>query len=196
MQRWTRLGLLGLIIAAAALVLSTVNRRDDPPAPKSEAQSQKIDRQFQEMGILRIPPRPAPGGIQLMDLVGNKMTLADFRGKIVFLNIWTTWCPPCRKEMPEMEKLHQQLKNEKFVILAVSLKESAGKIDAFFKKQRLTFPALLDPKGKAAKLLGVAQIPTTFILNKKGEFMGKALGPRRWGDKTSIDLFKRLSRME
>ncbi len=196
MQKWKHLGLFGLIIAAVAVGFITVNRPDDLPPAKSEMENKKIDRQFQVMGILRVPPHPTPGGIRLMDLVGNEIRLSDFRGKIIFLNIWTTWCPPCRKEMPAMEKLHQQLKDEKFIILAVSLKEAAIKVGAFFKNQKLTFPALLDPKGKATKLLGVAQIPTTFILSKKGEFMGKALGPRRWGDKTSVDLFRQLSRMD
>jgi len=98
--------------------------------------------------------------------------------------------------MPALEKLHRELKNEKFVIIAVSLKESAEKVGAFFRKQKLTFAAMLDPKGNAGKELGIAQIPTTLILNKKGEIIGKALGPRRWADRTSIDLFKGLCRMD
>lgn len=196
MKKWKLLILCGLIIAAMAAGLIAVNRSGDSMAAKSEAANETMDRMFQEMGVLQVPPQPAPEGIQLEDLVGNRITLADYKGKIVFLNFWTTWCPPCREEMPAMEKLHKQLRKENFVVLAVSLKESSKKVDAFFKKQKLTFPALLDPKGEAGKQFGIAQIPTTFILSKKGDIIGKALGPRHWGDKTSIDFFRRLSRVD
>jgi len=145
------------------------------------------------MGILKTDATPVPEDIQLEDLVGNKVNLTAFKGKIVFLNFWTTWCPPCRKEMPAMEKLHKKLQDQEFVMVSVSLKESAKKVGDFFKKRKLTFAALIDPKGHASKEFGIAQIPTTFVLNKNGEIIGKALGPRHWESKTAVDLFKQLS---
>ncbi len=188
--------LSGMIIAVVTVGLVSGNRLRNPLAGRLIAADKEIERLFKEMGILEISPTPVPEGIQLLDLVGNKITLPGYRGKIVFLNFWTTWCPPCRKEMPSMETLHQQLENENFVVLAVSIKESAKKVGTFFKKRKLSFPALLDPKGDAGKQFAIGQIPTTIILSKKGEIIGKALGPRHWGDATSIDLFRQLSRID
>jgi len=196
MKKWKRLNLIFVIIAVLAVGFIAINRSGALFPAKSEAGNSEKDRFFKEMGILPVPAQPVPGDIELVDLIGNRILLADYRGSIVFLNFWTTWCPPCRKEMPALEKLHRLLKYEKFVILAVSLKESAEKVDAFFKKQKLTFAAMLDPRGDAGKKLAIGQIPTTLILNKKGEIIGKALGSRHWADRTSIDLFTGLSRMD
>ena len=104
-------------------------------------------------------------GLLLEDLLGNRISLSEYKGKIVFLNFWTTWCPPCRNEMPEMEKLHTSLKDQAFIMVAVSLKESPKKVDAFFKDRKLTFTSLIDRKGRVAKAFGIAQIPTTIILD-------------------------------
>ena len=191
-----RLILFGLIISAVAAGFIIMNRPDVPFAAKTVTSDEKIDRLFQEMGILKTDATPVPENIQLEDLVGNKVKLTEFKGKIVFLNFWTTWCPPCRKEMPAMEKLHKKLQDQEFIMVSVSIKESAKKVDDFFKKRKLTFAALLDPKGHTSKEFGIAQIPTTFVLNKNGEIIGKALGPRHWESKTAVIFFKQLSRMD
>lgn len=98
---------------------------------------------------------------------------------------------PTVKCMNRIEKRKQK----RLIMVSVSLKESAKKVGDFFKKRKLTFAALIDPKGHASKEFGIAQIPTTFVLNKNGEIIGKALGPRHWESKTAVDLFKQLSRM-
>jgi peroxiredoxin len=194
MKTGKKLIIFSLILTAVAAGFLTLNRPKIPFADKTVAGNEGVDRLFQEMGILKTETTPTPVDIELEDLGGNRVRLAEFKGKIVFLNFWTTWCPPCRKEMPAMEKLHQKLKGHKFVMVSVSLKESAGKVDNFFKTQNLTFSALRDPKGHAAKKFGIAQIPTTFVLNKTGEIIGKALGPRDWESRTAVNLFKQLSR--
>jgi thiol-disulfide isomerase/thioredoxin len=191
-----RLILFGVIISAVAVGFIIMDRPGVPFAAKPAEGDEKINRLFQEMGILRTDPTPVPEDIQLDDLVGNKVNMTEFKGKIIFLNFWATWCPPCRKEMPAMEKLHNKLQDQEFIMVSVSLKESARKVGEFFKKQNLTFAALLDPKGHASKKFGIAQIPTTFVLNKNGDIIGKALGPRRWERKAAVDFFKQLSRTD
>ena len=135
---------------------------------------------------------PQVEGIVLFDLNQKPINLTDYKGAIVFLNFWATWCPPCREEMPSMQKLYNRYKNEPFHIIAVSLKESPTQVKAFFKKKRLSFTVLIDPKGDVGKKFGINSIPTTFILDKNGEVIGKAIGPRDWGSKRSHALFQHL----
>jgi peroxiredoxin len=124
--------------------------------------------------------QPAPN-FTLPGLDGKMVSLADYRGYVVLVNIWATWCPPCVDEMPSMEKLYQQLKDEKFEILAVSI-DSLGEnaVAAFVKKYNLSFPALLDPDGTIKTLYQTTGVPESFIINKEGILVEKIIGPRDW----------------
>ncbi len=138
-------------------------------------------------------PHPTPPlEIQLGDLLGNIVRLSEFRGKIVFLNFWATWCPTCVVEMPSMEKLHHRFKDQDFAMIAVNLKESETQVKSFFEKLQLSFTALLDVNGEVASGLAVNALPTTFFLDKKGRIIGMALGPREWDNQASIELFEFL----
>ena len=151
-----------------------------------------MDRLFKIVGVIKVPPTKDPVRINLEDMNGKSISISDFRGKIVFLNFWTTWCPACRIEMPSMEKLHQKLKNKDFAIVTVNLRESASKVKAFFKEFKLTFSALLDSTGLVAASFGMRSIPTTYILDKTGRVIGKVNGPREWDSKAAIALFENL----
>ena len=96
----------------------------------------------------------------LPDLTGKSVNLTDYRGKVVLLNIWATWCPPCVEEMPSLEKLYQEMKGEPFEILAVSLDETGAEVVApFMKKHKLNFPALIDSAGTLKKSLSDHRYP-------------------------------------
>ena len=159
----------------------------------AKTEIQELDRLFSDMGVLGFPFPTDPIEITLKDPNGQQVSLSDFRGKIVFINFWTTWCLACVIEMPSMEKLHQKFKDKDFVMLAVNLQESASKIKQFYKEYKLTFTTLLDSTGDVGAGLGIRSIPTTFILDKKGRILGKALGPREWEGKKSIALFEYLT---
>jgi len=154
--------------------------------------SRKTTRLFGDMNVIGVERSDAPIDLGLADLNGKNVRLSDFKGKIVFLNFWTTWCSDCRIEMPAMEVLHQRLNHKDFVMIAVNLQEPAARVQEFFKSQRLTFTALLDLKGEAGMQLAVRAIPATFILNKKGIIIGKAYGARKWDSDVSIALFEHL----
>lgn len=127
------------------------------------------------------------------DLSGKMVSLKDYRGKIVFLNIWATWCPPCVEEMPSMEKLYQKLKGEGLEILAVSLDETGGEaVGPFIDKHKLTFPVLLDPKGDIKALYRVTGIPESYIIDKNGKLLEKIVGPRDWAATGAIRYFRKL----
>ena len=156
------------------------------------AQRQELDRLFREMAILKIPHVTRPIEIQLKDVFGNTVRLSDYRGKVVFLNFWATWCPTCVVEMPAMEKLHRRLKEKAFVMVAVNLQESPARVKSFFEKLGLSFISLLDSSGAVGSGFAVRGLPTTFVLDKEGRIIGKALGPREWDSRASIALFEYL----
>jgi thiol-disulfide isomerase/thioredoxin len=158
----------------------------------AKTDSRGMDRLFGIVGVIKVPPAKDPVRINLKDMNGNNISLSDFKGKIVFLNFWTTWCPTCRIEMPSMEKLHQKLKNEDFAMVTINLQESASQVKAFFKEFKLTFTALLDSTGEVGASFGIRAIPTTYILDKTGRIIGLVSGPREWDSKAAIALVENL----
>lgn len=160
--------------------------------PKMQSDISKTDRLFLDMGIFRLRSLAPPVDIYLKDVNGKMVRVSDLKGKIVFLNFWTTWCPACRVEMPAMQKLHQRLKDKDFVMIAINLQEPASRVKVFNKKYKLSFTSLLDSSGKVGLRFGVRSIPITYILDKNGGMIGKAPGARDWDSEKSIALFEHL----
>jgi peroxiredoxin len=156
------------------------------------SQQQELDRLFGNMGILKIPHVTQSVEIQLKDAFGNWIRLSDYRGKIVFLNFWATWCAACVVEMPAMENLHRRFKDKDFAMIAINMQESDAQVKAFFEKLKLSFTALLDSNGEVAAGFAVNALPTTFVLDKEGRIVGAAIGPREWDSRASIALFDYL----
>jgi len=116
-------------------------------------------------------------------LKGGEAKLSDYGGKVVLLNIWATWCNPCREEMPSMEKLYQKYKGQPFEILAASVDARAEvDVEPFVKKLNLTFPILLDPSKKISDLYQTTGFPESFIIDKKGRVVKRIIGPLQWDD--------------
>jgi peroxiredoxin len=128
----------------------------------------------------------------LKDLEGNDVSLEDYRGKIILLNFWATWCLPCRVEMPSMEKLYQEYKNKGFSILAIDMQEDADTVRAFKEQYKLNFPILLDSDGSVGQFYGVRSIPATYLVNRQGYLIGSALGARDWATESAFMLINSL----
>ena len=156
------------------------------------SQPRELERLFRDIGVLEIPHVTRPVEIQLKDVFGNSVRLSDYRGKIVFLNFWATWCPTCVIEMPSKEKLHRRLKDKEFVMVAINLQETPARVKSFFNKLELSFTSLLDSSGEVGAGFAVNALPTTFVLDKNGRIIGKALGPREWDSRASVALFEFL----
>jgi thiol-disulfide isomerase/thioredoxin len=127
----------------------------------------------------------APEGIDPVDfnlplLDGKKISLSQFKGKVIFLNFWATWCGPCRSEMPSMEAVYQILKNKGLEILAVNLGDSKSKVSAFMKENKLSFPAVLDEKSVTGSSYSVRAIPTTYIIDRRGLVIARIVGSINW----------------
>lgn len=110
---------------------------------------------------------------QLRNLEGKQVSLSDYQGKKVMLNFWATWCPPCKKEMPEMEKVHKE--NKDIVILSVNLDPNQD-VKGFMEKMNLTFPVLLDQENEINKEYKVISIPTSFFIDSEGIIKQKHTG--------------------
>jgi peroxiredoxin len=116
----------------------------------------------------------------LTGLDGKQYSLSALRGKVVLLNFWATWCPPCRKEMPDMEKLYQRLQAKGFVVLAIS-DEERDTVAGFEEKQKYTFPILLDPDRKVNTEFNVEGIPKSFLFDRDGKLVAQAIDMRTEG---------------
>jgi peroxiredoxin len=130
------------------------------------------------------PPRvgKAAPDFTLADLNDKEIRLADFRGKVVFLNFWATWCKPCKEEMPSMEVLHKNFEKDGLVVLAVSIDRVTTKRDIppFIKSMNLSFPVLVDSWGKTDMPYKRMGVPETFIIDQQGVIREIVIGPRDW----------------
>lgn len=137
-------------------------------------------------------PLPASGTVAagklaanftLKDLRGDKISLASLRGKVVFLNIWATWCGPCREEMPSIESLYNDFKaNRDFVVLAVSQDTDGSAVRPFVEQNHLQFTVLLDPRNDVGESYDVNGIPETFIIGRDGRIVAHHVGPYDWSN--------------
>ena len=138
--------------------------------------------------------RKAPS-FQLPRLDGGVVDLDNFKGQVILINFWATWCGDCIKEMPELEKLYNRFKHEGLSVVAVSLdKDEAREIQNFLKKNQLTlsFPIVLDPDGKVARMYRVSWVPATVLIDREGYIMDTILGIRPWGNRKMFAVFERL----
>jgi peroxiredoxin len=128
--------------------------------------------------------KPWSGGaappLELEDLKGGKHRLADYRGKVVLINFWATWCVPCREEMPSIERLRASLENRPFAVLAVNLAEPESRIAKFLEAVPLGFPVLLDRDAKAARAWQAKMLPATYIVGPDGVIRYRHLGELDW----------------
>ena len=129
---------------------------------------------------------------RLADPDGQRLSLRDQRGRVVFLNFWATWCAPCRAEMPEMERLHQEFKGNGFAVLAIDLRESPAQVRKFGQELKLTFPLLIDEDAKVIQAYAVRALPVTYLIDRKGIMVGRAIGPREWYSGEARALIRHL----
>lgn len=124
---------------------------------------------------------------------GQKLTLSAYRGRGVVLNLWATWCPPCKAEMPALDHLAQMVAGEHIAVLPVSINSGGRKaVAAFYQANRIThLPILLDPAGTLAAALKIPGIPTSVLLDAAGRMVGRVVGPAEWDAPASIALLRR-----
>ena len=152
----------------------------------------------------RVLSNPLPGGpvaagklaadFKLPNLNGTTISLSSLRGKVVFLNVWASWCGPCREEMPSIETLYEEFSNDRdFVVLAVS-QDNAGRnaVDSYVRKNGFKFTVLLDPQNLVGDAYDVSGIPETFIIDRAGRIVSHHVGPYDWAKSEMRDALREL----
>jgi len=200
---------LGTVIALTGIALAAMTRSTTPPTDRSEAvtarpkpESPGRDRvvpaevamAMKELDLIRPAQQKLAEDFTLKKADGGMFQLSEHRGQVVFINFWATWCPPCREEMPAMERLFQRSQKDSLVMLAVSVDADPTVVAQFLKEQRFTFTIGLDPKMKLADTYGVRALPASFIVDRQGHLAALALGPRTWDNRAAQMLVERMSR--
>lgn len=144
---------------------------------------------------------PAPD-FEVVDADGGAVTLATFRGKVLLLNVWATWCAPCREEMPSMQRLYDSFSPDEFEIAAISIDALPGTTDqagnpggdplAFARDLDLTFPILLDPSGRIQRVYRTTGVPESFLISADGVIYKKVAGATAWDSEANLGLVRRL----
>jgi peroxiredoxin len=140
-----------------------------------------------------IKPAFTAPAFALRDIDGKMHRLSDYRGKLVILNFWATWCPPCRDEMPSMERARQKSQGDNIVILAVNVGEDEATIFEFTGSYPVEFPLLMDNAGQTVKRYPVTGLPTTYIIDPRGKVSHRAIGSREWDHPSILDELRALA---
>jgi len=137
------------------------------------------------------PPVPAPSAaFQTLD--GDAASLGDFKGKVVLVNFWATWCAPCVAEMPALERLHQALVDEGFAVLAISEdRGGAATVNPFLARLDLQFlPVYLDPKAALGRAFALKGLPTSFLIGRDGNVIAGLVGPAEWDSPAALEFMR------
>lgn len=173
----SRYGLISVSATAAAVIIVglvvtvAADSTGAPPSFKGASQSFTHAR----------PPKPAPD-IRFTDLAEKPLTLADFKGKVVLLNYWATWCAPCVEEMPSLERLQTRLGGAEFTIAAVSVdRQGLSIVEPFLGRIGLKqLPIYLDRSGTSMRAFGIRGLPTTMLIDREGNEVGRLEGMANW----------------
>jgi thiol-disulfide isomerase/thioredoxin len=134
---------------------------------------------------------PAPS-LALKDLEGRAHDLAAYRGKVVLVNFWATWCEPCRQEMPSIQRLSEKLAGKPFVVLAVNVDEPESRVRNFLKETRFDLPVLLDANKSVTRNWGARLLPVTFVVGPDGRVRYRLLGEMDWSSENTVTLISAL----
>jgi peroxiredoxin len=126
------------------------------------------------------------------DSQGQVVSLADFKGRVVLVNFWASWCAECRSEMPMFEHLHLDFASQGLTVLGINFREETPSVQRYAKTLGLTFPLVLDPQGEIARSYGVIGLPTTFLVGRDGRPVALAVGPRAWDSQEARALIQAL----
>jgi len=164
--------LSGLALAAAAALLLLIASPSTRQGERSIVGSKAEDFSF--------------------ELAGRSTRLSDLRGKVVVLNFWATWCPPCVEEMPALNRLHQEIAASGGMVLGISVDDDAEKYQKFLLDHQIAFPTYRDPSKKIPTSYGTFMYPETYIVDRAGRIARKVIGPQQWDRPETVAYLKQL----
>ena len=196
----------------AALVVVACSRQEpvigqgaavSPPLAEPASSSDAVEvsassapwyaERFEKLGFYVFPAPEALPSFSVRTLKGAQVGVADKAGKVLLLNFWATWCPPCRTEMPSIQVLSDKLKGAAFEVMAISVAEKPETVAAFLKENPYSFPIYLDESGAASAPFAGRGIPTTFVLDKQGRAIAGLVGARSYDGPEVLGLFRELA---
>ena len=142
-------------------------------------------------GLKAVQGRATPG-LAFSLASGQTLEMGALKGKVVLVNFWATWCPPCRREMPSMDRLDKMETGRPFTIVAVNVKEEDDLVERFLDEMPLGFPVALDPEGKLAAAWKAFVYPTSYLVDKAGRIRFSLNGTLEWDEPEVVDLIERL----
>ena len=147
-----------------------------------------------EQTLTRLPAGVVAPDFELMDTAGNSHRLSDYRGRPVIINFWTTWCPPCREEIPSMNRAWHILEQEDIAMLAINMGEDEDTIFIFSADYPADFPMLMDRSGEVIAQWPVKGLPTTYVVAPDGTIAYRAIGSREWDDEGLLERVRALQK--
>lgn len=204
MRRYPAVTAAMAILLACVAATASAGGRNEParpqPAPVSEPDGPDTGLQLDpetvallaDMGMMAFEQRIPSEDFSLPLLGGGEMTLAEHAGSVVFLNFWATWCPPCREEMPSMQVLYDELREEGLAMIAVNVLEDEATARAFIEEFGFTYPVPLDRNGRVMLRYGVRAYPTTYIIDRTGHVIGVRPGYHDWATDEVIAAMRSL----
>jgi thiol-disulfide isomerase/thioredoxin len=147
---------------------------------------------FKTLDLRGYTPRTAPPPFSGITLDARQLSMTEYRGKVIVLNFWASWCLECRPEMPMLERLQREFASKGLAIVGVNARENREAVRRYAKELGLTFPLVFDPDGKINALYGVIGLPTTFVVGRDGRAMAFAVGPRPWESAAGRALIEAL----
>lgn len=192
----TRKHAVWLLLPALVALLGSgfyLASRDSDPPPATTADSAAIPSAGEALGfVFAVPPRPLPN-LGFVDGDGRPLGLAEFRGRVVLLNIWATWCLPCLKEMPSLDRLQARIGGPDFLVLPLSIDiDGLEAVKAFYRDLELNaLGVFVDESGEAANALNTIGVPTTLLLDREGRELARKVGIAEWDSAAMIAFLQR-----
>jgi peroxiredoxin len=177
--------------AEPAAASAPAGSRQATAMPAVTAESFTAD-ELHAVGLSQVRPGTRIIDFELQDLKGKKVKLSGLAGQVVFLNFWATWCPPCRAEMPSMERLHARLKDKGLTIIGVDLQEGRREVEDFVREYKISFPIVTDHNGSVASSYGIRSIPTTYLIGRDGTILAGRIGGQEWDDPAIAAFLEKL----
>lgn len=183
-----------LALAATVVLVAYVAQQALRPAAPRESVVGSRAGSGPGFSFVTLPsPRPVPQ-LKFTDKDGRALSLGDFRGKMVLLNIWATWCPPCRKEMPSLDRLQARLGSPGFEVVAASIDQGNDAlfiVEEFFREIGIKHLRIyLDSTGGAARTVGALGLPVTLLVDRRGMEIGRLVGPAEWDSPEAIAMIR------
>jgi len=182
---------IGNAVAAIVILSVVVTMFPGDTFAQQSKSGGSVDELLKSIGLNKPSMSRAPD-FNLRDANGGASSLNAFRGSLVLLNFWATWCGPCREEMPSMEQLSRNFGSQGLVVVAVNQRENAALVNKFMKTHGLNFATPLDVDGRVAASYRVYGIPVTYLIDGNGQAIGMKSGPRDWASAEVVSVFRKL----